>query len=131
MPPSVLRSSQIGTIFSRTCRGNAYHLRKLHATARTRERQRFDPANVEREEEKVDVCIVGAGPAGLSAAIRLKQIGKESGKQLRVVVLEKGSKIGFYILPLFSRTISNILSFSSQNRFSCTFRRRYRTSSTK
>ena len=40
------------------------------------------------------VCIVGGGPAGLSATIRLKQLEKERGKDIRVVVLEKGSEIG-------------------------------------
>ena len=59
-----------------------------------RRREPFDPANVERAEDEVDVCIVGAGPAGLSAAIRLKQLEKEKGKEIRVVVLEKGSEVG-------------------------------------
>ena len=42
--------------------------------------------------------IVGAGPAGLSAAIRLKQLAAESGKEISVVVLEKGSEVGAHIL---------------------------------
>ncbi|MGD0531947.1 MAG: electron transfer flavoprotein-ubiquinone oxidoreductase [Methyloceanibacter sp.] len=45
-----------------------------------------------------DVVIVGAGPAGLAAAIRLKQLAAESGKDLSVVVLEKGSQVGAHIL---------------------------------
>ena len=49
---------------------------------------------IERETMDFDVVIVGAGPAGLSAAIRLKQINPE----LSVVVLEKGSEIGAHIL---------------------------------
>jgi electron-transferring-flavoprotein dehydrogenase len=48
----------------------------------------------ERESMPVDVCIVGAGPAGLSAAIRLKQLDPA----LEVVVLEKGSEVGAHIL---------------------------------
>lgn len=54
----------------------------------------FDPVTAERAEDEVDVCIVGGGPAGLSAAIRLKQLEKETGKEIRVVVLEKGSEVG-------------------------------------
>ena len=68
-------------------------LRLFHQTP-LRRREVFDPANVERAEDEVDVCIVGAGPAGLSAAIRLKQLEKEKGKEIRVVVLEKGSEVG-------------------------------------
>ena len=40
------------------------------------------------------VCIVGGGPAGLSAAIRLKQLEQQKGREIRVVVLEKGSEVG-------------------------------------
>ena len=52
----------------------------------------------ERESMDFDVVIVGAGPAGLSAAIRLKQIAAEKGEELSVVVLEKGSEVGAHIL---------------------------------
>ena len=53
---------------------------------------------VERESMEVDVLIIGGGPAGLSAAIRLMQLAQEKGEELSVIVLEKGGEIGAHIL---------------------------------
>ena len=52
----------------------------------------------ERESMDFDVVIVGAGPSGLSAAIRIKQIAAQTGEDISVVVLEKGSEVGAHIL---------------------------------
>ena len=52
----------------------------------------------QRESMDFDVVIVGAGPAGLAASIRLKQLAAERGRDISVCVLEKGSEVGAHIL---------------------------------
>ncbi len=58
----------------------------------------LSPRDTPREAMDFDVVIVGAGPSGLSAAIRLKQLAAAEGKEISVVVLEKGSEVGAHIL---------------------------------
>lgn len=68
-------------------------VRGFHLSAAARDRE-FDPRTIERESDEVDVCIVGGGPAGLSAAIRLKQLAAKEDREVRVLLLEKGSEMG-------------------------------------
>lgn len=67
---------------------------------------------IERESMSYDVVIVGAGPAGLAAAIRLKQIAADQDREIGVCVLEKGSEVGAHILSgavLETRALDELL----------------------
>ena len=66
---------------------------------------------MERESMEFDV-VVGGGPSGLSAAIRLKQLAQETGRDLEVCLIEKGSEVGAHILSgavLEPRTLNELL----------------------
>lgn len=53
---------------------------------------------MERTEDETDILIVGGGPAGMSAAIRAKQLAEKEGKEIRVCLVEKASEVGGHIL---------------------------------
>jgi len=55
-------------------------------------------SSTQRDVMNYDILIVGAGPSGLAAAIRLKQLAEKTGRKLSVCVLEKGAEVGAHIL---------------------------------
>lgn len=88
-------------------------------------------ASCARESMEFDVLIVGGGPAGLSAAIRIKQLSLQTGRELSVCLIDKGAEVGAHILsgavidprglnellPDWQQTISASLTAVSEDRF--------------
>ena len=75
--------------------------------------------HIERESMEFDVVIVGAGPAGLSAAIKIRQLAIENNlNDLSVCVVEKGSEVGahFFPAPCWNRAQSMSCSRTGKNK---------------
>jgi electron-transferring-flavoprotein dehydrogenase len=71
----------------------------LTTTRLSSDHDTFDPRQQDREVDEVDVCIIGGGPAGLAAAIRLKQLANDAGNEdFRVLLLEKAGELGDHIV---------------------------------
>lgn len=84
---------------ARNFSGSARHLKSVEVPFEKFTEEEQQTLTEERAVDKVDVCIVGGGPAGLATAIRLKQLDNEQGEgSLRVVVLEKAADIGSHIV---------------------------------
>ncbi|KAI5964190.1 uncharacterized protein KGF55_002132 [Candida pseudojiufengensis] len=72
---------------------------KYYSTNSNLTEEQLEILNQERPKDNVDVCIVGAGPAGLATAIKLKQLDNENGNgDKRIIVLEKAADFGSHIV---------------------------------
>ncbi|XP_060531931.1 electron transfer flavoprotein-ubiquinone oxidoreductase, mitochondrial isoform X2 [Cylas formicarius] len=81
------------------CYSNSVQKITTHYTIHPRENDpRWKEINMERFGDETDILIVGGGPAGMSAAIRAKQLAEKDGKDIRVCVVEKASQVGGHIL---------------------------------
>lgn len=81
------------------CVSRQYSKITTHYTLNPRDKdERWKDVDMTRDADEVDILIVGGGPAGLSAAIRAKQLAESNNKEIRVCVVEKGGEVGAHIL---------------------------------
>jgi len=92
----LLRKATNSRTFPAACLHRFSKLEWVHTSTISQD-QSID-VSIEQESMHYDVAIVGAGPAGLSAAIRMKQLCAEKEKDISVCVVEKGSEVGAHIL---------------------------------
>ncbi|GBP77356.1 Electron transfer flavoprotein-ubiquinone oxidoreductase, mitochondrial, partial [Eumeta japonica] len=97
----VSSARQVGrlTNAARRLYSDVYPKITTHYTIHPRDKDpRWKDVNMERIAEETDILIIGGGPAGMSAAIRARQIAEEKGAEVRVTLLEKAAEAGGHIL---------------------------------